>query len=129
MEPREQTGESATKRVVAQVLATTFGVLASLGWLTAGVTMVALGGKFRDIFADFGVALPELTQFFLRLAQNWPLVAVLVAAAIAGTVLAAVKHRPAPSIASFVLAGLVLVVFILAMQVPLMAMNESLSGG
>jgi type II secretory pathway component PulF len=124
-----QSTHPAVRSELQRVLSLVFGILAVLEWAVVGLALVIVGAKFREIFADFGVELPALTRSLIRLANNWLVVVVLVLAAIIGTAFAALKGRAALTIASFLLALLTMLAFVIAMYIPLVAMINGLNNG
>jgi hypothetical protein len=114
---------------VRVVLAAVFGAMAACSWLIFGLVLLLIAPKFREIFVDLGVALPGATLFFLGLAIRWALVGVLVVAAMGLSVVAACRGWGAVAVISLVLAWLATVSFVLAMQLPLMSLAESLGAG
>jgi hypothetical protein len=114
---------------VRVVLAAVFGAMAACSWLIFGLVLLLIAPKFREIFVDFGVALPGVTLFFLGLAIRWALAGVLVVAAMGLSVVAACRGWGAVAVISLVLAWLATVSFVLAMQLPLMSLAESLGAG
>ncbi len=109
-----------------QVLATLFGVLAGLSWVGFGVAAVVLGPRYQEFFMDFGYALPGLSLLALRFSTSVAAVAIVVIAALAVTGVAIFKQRVLLAIVSLCLAWMSSLVFILAMQLPLVDLLDAL---
>lgn len=124
--------QTRTARATAGVLAFAGGVMMLL---PLPVILLSVG-KFREVFADFGVALPMLTRGFIelgRFATSGFGIAILFAFSVAVILMSLASARfRAAAIAWFILAlaymGVVLIAYACSMFIPLAAMIDGLKG-